>query len=255
MNIATIGRTFAKRLTGTARAYVAHFGRRGSTPPPGGQGDLASFYKKSVTHPIKGDLDIKSAYSHPLIDTELAAKLADFFAENWIQFKDSYSLLNVGVGFNVPPNWLTFFRDVLKYDCIASLEIWQPYIHAWRYHFDFPVWQADVREIDTLLPPKSVDTVLWAQGPEHLHPEEVLPTYLKIKRVARYCIVFVTPWGSAYDYQDEINHNPFEKHLIHGPDPHIYERTDLTILTFGRKGTPSAFMLAYEFLGGKIINP
>jgi hypothetical protein len=105
-----------------------------------------------------------------------------------------------------------------------------------------------VRDIDTLLAPKSVDTVLWAQGPEHLPLEEILPTYLKIKRVARHHILFVTPWGSAYDNQGEVNHNPFERHFIQNPDVQIYEGTNLEILTFGTKGMPSAFMLAYEFL-------
>jgi len=157
-------------------------------------------------------------------------------------------LLNIGIGLNVPPNWLTFFRDALQYDCIASLEIWEPYIREWRHHAEFPVWQGDLRNIEQLLPAKSVDTILWAHGPEHLPPEEILPTYLKIKRVARHHILFVTPWGSAYDDQEQLNNNPFEKHFIKNPDVHIYAGTELNVLTWGMKGTPSAGMLAYEFL-------
>jgi hypothetical protein len=210
--------------------------------------EVAEFYLKTREHVPKKDPDAQCVYGHPLIDTRYAISLASFFLSNWSRFKRSYSLLNIGIGMDVPPNWLTFFRDVLQYDTIGSLEIWKPYIMRWQFHEEFPVWQGDVKDFDKLTSPKSVDTVLWAHGPEHLSLQEIAPTYLKIKRAARHHILFVTPWGSAYDRQEDHNRNPFERHLVKNPSPEIYKETKLSTLVWGIRSAPSAGMLAYEFL-------
>lgn len=200
----------------------------------------------------KKKIKIQTIYAHPLIKNG-PKKLADFFVNNLSRFEQSFSLLNIGIGLNIPPDWLTFFRDILQYTNIASLEIWQPYIRQWKYGSEFPVWHGDVRNIAKLIPSKSVDTVLWAQGPEHVPINEFLPIYSSIKKVARQHILFVTPWGGAYDCQEDINNNPFEVHQVKGPDERIYKGTNLSKITWAKRGTPQAGMLAFEFLDDRKI--
>lgn len=185
--------------------------------------------------------------SHPLLATT-PENLKMFFVKNKKLFQNSNSLLNIGIGPNTPPDWLTFFRDVFHYTHIASLEVWDPYIKKWKYHAEFPVWYGDVRNILKILPEKSVDTILWAQGPEHLPSKDFMKTYDAIKKVARHSIIFVTPWGDAYDYQEDIHSNPYERHVIKSPDEKIYTETKMQIVTWGKKHDPNGGMLAYEFL-------
>ncbi len=191
-------------------------------------------------------------YTHLLVKNG-PKELADFFANNLLEFDKSSSLLNIGIGFDIPPAWLTFFRNVLGYNKIASLEVWKPYIDHWQYNKKFPVWHGDVRDIAKILPPKSVDTILWAHGPEHVPIKDFLPIYNDLKKIAKHHIFFVTPWGGAYDYQEDINNNPFEIHKVKNPDERIYDGTNLNRIIWGKKGTLQAGMLAYEFIDNNKI--
>jgi hypothetical protein len=208
---------------------------------------IALFYAKFEKYKKK-QIDCKKIYSHPLIDTDEAKKIADFFCGNIEFFKKSYSLLNVGIGLNIPPHWLSLFKDVLLYKQVGSIEAYEHYIKMWPYHLKYPVWRGDIMEIDNLFPPKSVDTILWAQGPEHIPLEYIKPTYLKVKNIARHHIIFVTPWGGYYDDQEEINNNPYERHRIKQINETIYKGTNLKILKFGEYNKANGGMLAYEFL-------
>jgi len=205
-------------------------------------------YLQYESPPKKHNIILNDIYKSPIIDTEHMKKIADLLFTNQNKMINSYSLLNIGIGYNLAPNWQNLFRDVFQYTKIANIEVWMPYIHYWQYQNKFPVWYADVRSINTILPEKSVDTVLWAQGPEHVEQHEILSIYNEMKKIARHSIMFVTPWGKYYDYQEEWNNNPFEKHITKNMDVDSYLGTNLQTLTVSTKDQPDAAMFAYEFL-------
>ncbi len=188
-----------------------------------------------------------SIRNHPLV-SDGPKELADFFIEHADKFLGSETCLNIGIGYDVPPDWLTLFHDIFHYSRVGNLEAWKPYMWHWKYHQIYPVWFGDVKDITKFLPPKSIDTLIWAHGPEHVKSEDFPDIYRSIKKVVRKHILFITPWGDAYDYQKEINHNPYEFHQVHGPDESIYANTNVKFLTWGKKNTLTAGLLAYEFL-------
>jgi hypothetical protein len=195
----------------------------------------------------KQHINLEDIYKSAIVDTEHMKHIAKLLFDNQDKFSNSYSLLNVGIGYNLPPIWQNLFKNIFQYSKIANIEVWLPYIQNWQYK-EFPVWQGDIRNIKNSLPPKSVDTILWAQGPEHIEQDEIPIVYNDIKNIARHSIIFITPWGKYYDYQENWNNNPFEAHVAKNMDVDSYKYTNLQTLTVSTKDQPDAAMFAYEFL-------
>ncbi len=122
------------------------------------------------------------------------------------------TVLLIGTGATIEQydDWPQVLQSV--WGCsITYLEIFESYIELFKDQ-KYPIIKGDVREIDKILE-KSYDVILWLQGPEHVSHEELLPTLDALFSVCNNGIMCTCPWGSFYDYQEDINNNKYEIHI------------------------------------------
>jgi len=95
-----------------------------------------------------------------------------------------------------------------KYE-IEIIEIWKPNVDFLKKTFSFPVIHGDIRNFKTIIN-KSYDICCWWHGPEHINKndfEKLLP------KLEQKCKLLILGCPEGYSPQEEINGNPYEKHL------------------------------------------
>ena len=108
-------------------------------------------------------------------------------------------------------DWPNLLSDIWGVN-VTYLEVFDGYVNKWKGG-KYPVIKGDVREIDKVISTK-YDTILWLQGPEHVHKDDVKPILEQLYNLCNKGVLCTCPWGSYYDYQNEhTNGNMYENHI------------------------------------------
>ena len=137
---------------------------------------------------------------------------ANFFAKH---LKPDSKVLFVGTGFDDCQynDWPKLLQKVEPTVKCSYLEIFQPYIDKFSGR-EYPIIKGDVTKIDETIAKGDFDIVCWFHGPEHVDQSKLLSSFDKIFDVVNVAFIACAPWCRYHDYQEELNNNPYEKHMI-----------------------------------------
>lgn len=90
---------------------------------------------------------------------------------------------------------------------IDAIEVWQPYIDEFKLdRFYQNVYTADIREWDSF----KYDLVIFGDILEHMTKKEAIDVWDKVSKNAKFALIAIP---IIHYHQDEINGNPYEKHV------------------------------------------
>lgn len=104
-------------------------------------------------------------------------------------------------------------------------------------------------KIQTFLPKRKYDIVMWWHGPEHLLRDEIVYTLNHIERMANKYVILACPWGK-YE-QGTTDGNIHENHTKHWY-PQEFNRLGYKTNTIGKVDVPGSNLLAYKKIQGAI---
>lgn len=106
-------------------------------------------------------------------------------------------------------DWPEILEDVWGAN-VSYVEICDEYINKWKDK-KYPVIKGDVTQLQNA-DIRCPDCIFWFQGPEHIHQNQMLPTFNLMFNIARRAIICTCPWGAYYDRQETLNNNVWEAH-------------------------------------------
>lgn len=115
------------------------------------------------------------------------------------------AILDVGAGSGT-------YSDALRKNgytrpVVDAIEVWQPYIEEFNLKSKYRnVYQADVRDWEDF----SYDVVIFGDILEHMSKEDALKVWERVSEQAWYAVIAIP---IIHYHQDEINGNPYEKHV------------------------------------------
>lgn len=117
---------------------------------------------------------------------------------------DPKSILDIGAGSG------TYYDALLGAGYsgqIDAVEVWEPYINEFELKNKYSnVFQIDVREVEDFF----YDVVIFGDILEHMTKDEALSVWDRVSKRASYALIAIPIINY---YQDEINGNPYERHV------------------------------------------
>lgn len=114
------------------------------------------------------------------------------------------SMLDVGAGSGTYGHIFTeHFPDVKR----VAVEAWMPYIDEFNLHFLYTeLFNRDIRDQTYF----EYDLVIFGDILEHMTKDEALDVWDKVSSQAKYALLAIP---IVYMPQDDVNGNPYEKHI------------------------------------------
>jgi hypothetical protein len=115
----------------------------------------------------------------------------------------------------------------------------------------YKVTFGDAKDLLKIYGAKTFDMCLWAQGPEHSTNEDMISIMDQMSQLSKKVCVVACPWGTYYDYQEDIYGNIYEKHLQKNMDVcNFLEpiKNGWIIKTFDKKDTGNGAIVGVKFI-------
>lgn len=122
-----------------------------------------------------------------------------------IRASKASTILDIGAGSGTYADALR--RNGYNRAAVDALEVWVPYIEEFNLHSKYRnVFNEDVRLWDNF----AYDVVIFGDILEHMSKKQAIQVWEKVSQQAKHAVIAIP---IIHYHQDEINGNPYEKHV------------------------------------------
>lgn len=120
------------------------------------------------------------------------------------------TVLDIGAGSGTYIHWLAEKRKLLKHSRWIGIEVWKPYIKEFKLEERYSkIFQIDSRNINWE-DIGFVDLTIIGDMLEHISKDDAVNLVNDVLKFSKFCIISIP---IIHFPQDEVNNNPYEKHV------------------------------------------